>query len=100
MDLVAFLPSSVLAVLLISASPRPAMALILRRAAVRGMRAAVSTVLTLLQVVPETFLYIGLAAVVGHASAWLRMPRIRRRLEAASGTVLIGLGVGVAATPS
>jgi threonine/homoserine/homoserine lactone efflux protein len=54
--------------------------------------------LALLQVSLETVLYLGLAAAVGRASAWFRRPRIRRRLEAASGTVLIGLGVRVAAT--
>lgn len=210
MDLVAVLPSFVIAVVLISASPGPAMALILRRAALRGTRAAVPTVLglefglylwalaagaglaavvaasevayttlrivgavvlvtlgvkawrsawkdrgdmvpaavptpdgsarraflegvlvqlanpkaavfmfafypqfvpqgsavlawtaglALLQVVLETCLYLGLAAVVGRASTWFRKPHIRRRLEAVSGTVLIGLGVRVATTP-
>ena len=208
MDLTSTLPAFVLAVLLISASPGPAMALVLRRAAVHGTRAAVPTVLGLelglyvwalaagaglaavvaasdvactgprvvgalvllylgvqawrsaltgghsdqrpgppsarawrrsfgegvvvqlanpkaavlmfafypqfvpadgpvllwtaalglLQVSLETVLYLGLAAAVGRASAWFRRPRIRRRLEAASGTVLIGLGVRVAAT--
>jgi threonine/homoserine/homoserine lactone efflux protein len=52
--------------------------------------------LALLQVTVETVLYMGLAAVVGRASAWFRRPRIRRRLEALSGTVLVGLGVRVA----
>jgi threonine/homoserine/homoserine lactone efflux protein len=55
--------------------------------------------LALLQVLVETALYLGLAAAVGRASAWFRRPEIRRRLEAASGTVLIGLGVRVAMTP-
>jgi len=41
------LPAFVLAVLLISASPGPAMALIFRRAALRGLRGAVPTVLGL-----------------------------------------------------
>ncbi|HEY4631901.1 MAG TPA: LysE family transporter, partial [Blastococcus sp.] len=41
------LPAFVLAVLLISASPGPAMALIVRRAALRGLRGAVPTVLGL-----------------------------------------------------
>ena len=54
--------------------------------------------LALLQVSLETVLYLGLAAAVGRASAWFRRPRIRRRLEAASGTVLIALGLRVAAT--
>ena len=208
-DLLATLPAFLLAVLLISASPGPAMALILRRAALRGPRAAVPTVLgleaglyvwalaagaglaalvaasevaytvlrvvgaavlvalgvrawlaawrdrgepeppggasrtasprgafaeglvvqlanpkaavfmfafypqfvpadgpvllwtaglALLQVVVETGLYLAFAAAVGRASAWFRRPRVRRRLEALSGTVLVGLGVRVAAT--
>lgn len=212
-DLLAVLPAFLLAVLLISASPGPAMALILRRAALRGTRAAIPTVLGLelgifcwalaagaglaavvaasevaytvlrvvgavvliglglrawraawrdrhetgdgaaphpeqhgdrssagrafgegllvqlanpkaavfmfafypqfvpadgpvlawtallgtVQVLVETTLYVGLAAVVGRASGWFRRPRIRRRLEAASGAVLIGLGLRVAA---
>jgi threonine/homoserine/homoserine lactone efflux protein len=66
MDLVPSLPAFVLAVLLISASPGPAMALIFRRAALRGLRGAVPTVLGL-----EAGLYLwalfagaGLAALV------------------------------------
>jgi len=95
----------VLAVLLISGSPGPAMALILRRAAVQGWRGAVPPVLglevglyvwALLQVVIETALYLGLAAVVGRAGGWLRRPRVRRRVEAVTGTVMIGLGARVA----
>jgi threonine/homoserine/homoserine lactone efflux protein len=205
MDAAAVLPGFLLAVLLISASPGPAMALILRRAALRGTRAAVPTVLGLeaglylwalaagaglaalvaasetaytvlrvvgaavllllglrawygawkggaaaeapvparhsaggsfaegllvqlanpkaavfmfafypqfvpqdgpvlawtaalagLQVVLETGLYLGFATAVGRASGWFRRPRVRRRLEAVSGTVLVGLGVRVA----
>jgi threonine/homoserine/homoserine lactone efflux protein len=205
MDLLAVLPTFLLAVLLISATPGPAMALILRRAALRGTRAAVPTILGLeaglylwalaagaglaalvaasevaygvlrvvgaavlvglglrawwsawtdrgesepelprrhssrgafveglvvqlanpkaavfvfafypqfvpqdgsvlawtaglaaLQVVVEIGLCLGLATAVGRASAWFRRPRIRRRLDVASGTVLVGLGVRVA----
>lgn len=66
MELFALLPGFVVAVLLISASPGPAMALIFRRAALHGLRAAVPTVLGL-----EAGLYLwalcagaGLAAVV------------------------------------
>ncbi|MGA6167885.1 LysE family translocator [Amycolatopsis magusensis] len=66
MDLVALLPAFALAVVLISASPGPVMALILRRAAVHGFRGAVPTVLGL-----EAGLYLwalfaatGLAALV------------------------------------
>ena len=208
MDLLAVLPAFVLAVVLISASPGPAMALILRRAALHGTRAAVPTVLglelglylwalaagagpaalvaasdvaytvlrvvgaavllylgvkawraafageqapeategraprsnraaflegvlvqlanpkaavfmfafypqfvpadgpvlawtaalALLQVAIETVLYLSLAAAVGRASLWFRRPKIRRRLEMASGSVLIGLGLRVAVT--
>jgi threonine/homoserine/homoserine lactone efflux protein len=208
MDLLAVLPAFLLAVVLISASPGPAMALILRRAALRGTRAAVPTILGLevglylwalaagaglaalvaasevaytvlrvvgavvllalglrawygawkdrgnpgespeprrhsargafveglvvqlanpkaavfmfafypqfvpqdgpvlavtaglaaLQVAVETALCLGLAAAVGRASGWFRRPRIRRRLEAISGTVLVGLGLRVAVT--
>jgi len=46
-DLLPSLPAFVLAVLLISASPGPAMALIFRRAALRGLGGAVPTVLGL-----------------------------------------------------
>jgi len=64
MDLVASLPAFVLAVVLISASPGPAMALILRRAALKGPRAAVPTVLGL-----EAGLYVwALAAAAGFAA--------------------------------
>jgi len=210
MDLVALLPAFVLAVLLISASPGPAMALIVRRAAVHGTRAAVPTVLGLeaglyvwalcagaglaalvaasevaflalrvagalfllylgikawrtawrsrdaaaadlptaadrqssvraftegvvvmlanpkaavfmiafypqfvpadrpllattallglLQVLVEITFYLTLAAAVGRARDWFRRPVIRRRLEAVSGTVLVALGLRLAAT--
>ncbi len=47
MDLVTSLPAFVLAVVLITASPGPAMALVLRRAALGGFRNAVPTVLGL-----------------------------------------------------
>lgn len=66
MDLLASIPAFVVAVVLISASPGPAMALILRRATVRGFAGAVPTVLGL-----ETGLYLwalcsaaGVAALV------------------------------------
>lgn len=209
MDLVALLPGFVVAVLLISASPGPAMALIFRRAALHGLRAAVPTVLGLevglyiwalcagaglaalvaasevafvvlrvagaifliylgvkawrtawrnpapaeealppmgrqgwwkafgegvvvmlanpkaavfmvafypqfvpadrpllattallaaAQVLIETAFYLTLAAAVGRAGAWFRRPRIRRRLEAVSGTVLVALGLRLATT--
>ncbi|WP_433472176.1 LysE family translocator [Spirillospora sp. CA-142024] len=66
MDIVATLPAFIVAVVLISASPGPAMALIMRRAALRGLSGAVLTVLGL-----EAGLYVwalcagaGLAALV------------------------------------
>jgi len=59
---------------------------------------AMTAALALVQVAVETCLYLALAAAVGRASAWFRRPRIRRRLEAASGTVLVGLGLRVAVT--
>jgi threonine/homoserine/homoserine lactone efflux protein len=59
---------------------------------------ATTALLALLQVVLETALYLALAAGVSRAGDWFRRPRIRARLEAISGTVLIGLGVRVAAS--
>jgi threonine/homoserine/homoserine lactone efflux protein len=52
--------------------------------------------LALIQVIVETALYLVLAASVARAGAWFRRPKVRRRLEAATGTVLLGLGVRVA----
>ena len=54
--------------------------------------------LALLQVVVETALYLGLAAAVGSAGAWFRRSRVRRGLDAVSGTVLVALGLRVALT--
>jgi threonine/homoserine/homoserine lactone efflux protein len=54
--------------------------------------------LALLQVVVETVLYLGLAAAVGSAGAWFRRSRVRRALDAVSGTVLVALGLRVALT--
>ena len=59
-----------------------------------------TAVLGLLQITLETVLYLGLAAGVARAGAWFRRPRIRSRLEAVSGTVLVGLGLRVAASSS
>jgi threonine/homoserine/homoserine lactone efflux protein len=56
-----------------------------------------TALLGLLQITIETALYLALAAGVARAGAWFRRPRIRRRLEAVSGTVLVGLGLRVAA---
>ena len=59
---------------------------------------ATTALLGLLQITIETVLYLGLAAGVARAGAWFRRPTIRRRIEAVSGTVLVGLGLRVAAT--
>jgi threonine/homoserine/homoserine lactone efflux protein len=59
---------------------------------------ATTAVLGLLQITLETVLYLALAAGVARAGAWFRRPPIRRRLEAVSGTVLVGLGLRVAAS--
>jgi threonine/homoserine/homoserine lactone efflux protein len=58
---------------------------------------ATTAVLGLLQITLETGLYLALAAGVARAGAWFRRPRIRARLETVSGTVLIALGLRVAA---
>jgi threonine/homoserine/homoserine lactone efflux protein len=50
------------------------------------------------QVALETALYLALAAGVARAGGWFRKTKIRRRLDAVSGTVLVGLGVRVAAS--
>lgn len=57
---------------------------------------ATTAALALLQVALETALYLALAAAVARAGGWFRTPRVRARLEAASGTVLVGLGLRVA----
>jgi threonine/homoserine/homoserine lactone efflux protein len=57
-----------------------------------------TALLGLLQITIETGLYLGLAAGVARAGDWFRRPSIRRRIEAVSGTVLVGLGLRVAAT--
>lgn len=55
--------------------------------------------LALLQVVIETVLYLGLAGAVARAGRWFRRPRVRARIEAVTGSVLIGLGARVALAP-
>jgi threonine/homoserine/homoserine lactone efflux protein len=60
--------------------------------------ADVTAALAAVQVTLETGLYLGLSVAVGRASAWFRRPKIRRRLDAVTGVVLIALGVRVAAT--
>jgi threonine/homoserine/homoserine lactone efflux protein len=57
---------------------------------------ATTAVLGLLQITLETGLYLALAAGVARAGTWFRRPRIRNRLEAVSGSVLVALGVRVA----
>lgn len=54
--------------------------------------------LAAVQVVVETGLYLALAVSVGRAGAWFQRPRIRRRFEVLSGTVLVALGLRVAAS--
>ena len=61
---------------------------------------ATTASLALFQVALETTLYLALAAGVARAGCWFRRPKVRRRLEAASGTALVGLGVRVAASSS
>lgn len=51
-----------------------------------------------IQVSLETVLYLGLAAIVGSASAWFSRTSVRRRLDYVSGVVLIALGARVALT--
>ena len=60
---------------------------------------ATTALLGLLQITIETALYLGLAAGVARAGAWFRRPRIRGRLEAVGGTVLVALGLRVAVSP-
>ncbi|MFC0627947.1 LysE family translocator [Kribbella deserti] len=57
-----------------------------------------TAILAAFQIVLETGFYLTLALIVGRARGWFARPAIRRRLNAASGTVLIALGLRVAAT--
>ncbi len=59
---------------------------------------ATTALLALLQVVLETVLYLALVAGVARAGTWFRRARVRRWLETVSGTILVGLGLRVAAT--
>jgi threonine/homoserine/homoserine lactone efflux protein len=54
--------------------------------------------LAAVQVGIELCFYLTLAAFVARAGAWFRRSSVRRRLEAVSGTVLVGLGLRVAAS--
>ena len=90
MDLIALMPAFVVAVLLISASPGPAMALIFRRAAaVGGWRSAVPTVLGL-----ELGLYIwALAAAAGFAALVAVSETAYVVLKVVGAAVLLYLGI-------
>ncbi len=57
---------------------------------------ATTALLGLLQITIETGLYLALAAGIARAGDWFRRPRVRGRVEAVSGTVLVGLGLRVA----
>jgi threonine/homoserine/homoserine lactone efflux protein len=57
---------------------------------------ATTALLGLLQITVETFLYLSLAAGVARAGTWFRRRRNRSRIEAISGTVLVGRGLRVA----
>ncbi len=59
---------------------------------------ATTAALALLHIVIETALYLALAIGVSRAGVWFRRRTVRRRLEGASGAVLIGLGIRVALT--
>jgi len=88
-DLITLMPAFVVAVLLISASPGPAMALIFRRAAVQGWRAAVPTVLGL-----ELGLYMwALAAAAGFAALVAVSETAYLGLKVVGAGVLLYLGI-------
>jgi threonine/homoserine/homoserine lactone efflux protein len=57
-----------------------------------------TAVLALVQVVLETLLYLPVLAGVARARAWLQRSVVRRWLEVVSATVLVALGLRVAAT--
>jgi threonine/homoserine/homoserine lactone efflux protein len=83
------LPAFVVAVLLISASPGPAMALILRRTALHGMRTAVPLILGL-----ELGLYLwALAAAAGFAALVAASDAAYWALKVVGACVLVYLGI-------
>lgn len=89
MDLVASLPAFVIAVVLISASPGPAVALILRRSAIRGWRGAVPTILGL-----EAGLYLwALLAAAGVAALVAASEVAFVVLRVVGAVVLLYLGI-------
>lgn len=57
---------------------------------------AATAALGVLQVSVETVLYVGLAVGVARAASWFRSSVVRRRLEALTGAVLLGLGIRLA----
>ncbi|TDC43382.1 LysE family translocator [Micromonospora sp. KC213] len=59
---------------------------------------ATTALLAVVQVLVETAFYLTLAAVAGRTGAWFRRPRIRRRVDAISGAVLVALGLRLAMT--
>lgn len=59
---------------------------------------ATTALLGAVQVVIEIAFYLTLAAVAGRTGAWFRRPRIRRRIDAVSGGVLVFLGLRLATT--
>jgi threonine/homoserine/homoserine lactone efflux protein len=88
-DITPSLPAFVLAVLLVSASPGPAMALIIRRAALRGLPAAVPTVLGL-----ELGLYVwALVAGAGFAALVTASEVAYLVLRGVGAVVLLVLGL-------
>lgn len=89
MDLIALMPAFAVAVLLISASPGPAMALIFQRAAVGGWRGAVPTVLGL-----ELGIYVwAIAAAAGFAALVAVSQTAFVVLKVVGAAVLLYLGV-------
>ena len=89
MHLSVSLPAFVVAVLLISASPGPAMALILRRTALHGMRTAVPLVIGL-----ELGLYLwALAAAAGFAALVAASEAAYWALKVVGACVLVYLGL-------
>jgi threonine/homoserine/homoserine lactone efflux protein len=59
---------------------------------------ATTALLGAVQVLIETAFYLTLAAAVGRTGDWFRRPRIRRRVDAISGGVLVALGLRLATT--
>jgi threonine/homoserine/homoserine lactone efflux protein len=59
---------------------------------------ATTALFAAVQVLLETALYLAMAAGVATTGGWFRRTEIRRRLDAVSGTVLVGLGGRVGAS--